>query len=394
MKIETRQITELVPYEKNPRKNTAAVDEVVKSLNKHGHVKPLVLSAPGYPFPNEVICCGHTTLKALKKCGIQEANVIIHQFKDESEFIDYNLRDNKTGEFAAWDDDMLLDFQDTFDIDLDDMGFDLNEMTPKEGEIGDDEVPEPTESRCKLGELWKLGEHRLLCGDSTDKAQVEILMAGEKADMVFTDPPYGIDVVQKNTIGGGGAFGGKKNLNQNKDNEIKANRYSPVIGDDTTNTAESFYKCVLSLDMKNMIIWGGNYFTAFLPQSRGWLCWDKIDGVEGTTKNFSDIELAWTSYNVPARIVRHRWQGLLKASEQKEKRVHPTQKPIALAVETFGLYDSGNIVFDGFGGSGSTLIACEKTGRKCRMMELDEKYCDVIINRWEKFTGQHAEQIK
>ena len=168
------------------------------------------------------------------------------------------------------------------------------------------------------------------------------------------------------------------------DNIIKANNYSEVIGDDTTETAKEFYQTCVSLEMKNFIVWGGNYFAGFLPPSRCWVCWDKIDGVEGTTKNFSDIEIAWTSYDKPARIVRHRWQGLLKGSEYNEKRVHPTQKPIKLAEECFELFDAGELIYDGFLGSGSTMVACHQLKRRCYGMELDPKYCQVIVDRMVK----------
>jgi len=249
--------------------------------------------------------------------------------------------------------------------------------------------------KVKSGDLWQIGEHRLACGDCTDKSVVDRVMGGEKADMVFTDPPYGIAVVKNNSIGGGGAFGGKKNLSVHNDNFIKANKYAPVVGDETTEAAESFYLLCKSFGYENFILWGGNHYTQFLPVSRGWICWDKIDGVEGTTKNFSDIELAWTSYDCPARIVRHRWQGLLKASEHNEKRCHPTQKPVALAVECFNLFDAGNIILDGFLGSGTTMVACENTGRKCRGIEISPAYCAVDLQRMtDAFQGIKIAKVK
>jgi DNA modification methylase len=244
------------------------------------------------------------------------------------------------------------------------------------------------------GDLWQIGSHRLLCGDSTKAEDVARVMGGEKADMVFTDPPYGIEVVQNKQIGGGGAFGGKKNERKGKA-VISANAYAEVVGDETTETAQKFYALCVELGFSNMILWGGNYFTDFLPPSRGWVCWDKIDGVEGTTKNFSDIELAWTSYDVPARIVRHRWQGLLKASEHNEKRCHPTQKPAALAAECFELYKAGAIIFDGFLGSGSSMVACQNLNRKCRGIEISPDYCAVILQRMlDAFPGIEINKIK
>jgi DNA modification methylase len=240
--------------------------------------------------------------------------------------------------------------------------------------------------QVQTGDLWQIGEHKLLCGDSRKVEDIKLLIENNKIDLVLTDPPYGINVVRNNKVGGGGAYGGKKNETHGtsvSNNIIKANIYAKVIGDDTTETARLFYNACMNMKFKNIILWGGNYFTDFLPPSRGWICWDKIDGVEGTTKNFSDIELAWTSYDVPARIIRHRWQGLLKASEKNEKRCHPTQKPASLASECFKIYDSGKNILDGFGGSGFTVVACQNTGRTCFLVEMSEDYCAVILERMQ-----------
>lgn len=184
--LENRPISELVPYDRNPRKNSKAVEHVLESLRRHGQVKPMVVSAPGHPFENEVVCCGHTTLQALKKFGAKEAKVIVKQFDSEEEFVDYNIRDNKTGEFAEWDEPVLAELLTDFDISADDLGFDF-EMPDDENEglTDEDEVPEaPEEPTAKLGQMWALGDHRLMCGDSTDREQVERLMGGKKAELI------------------------------------------------------------------------------------------------------------------------------------------------------------------------------------------------------------------
>jgi ParB-like chromosome segregation protein Spo0J len=192
--METRKLAEITPYDRNPRKNDGAVDRVLESLNRHGQVKPIVLSAKGKPFAQETVVAGHTTLRALERFGAKEAFVVVKEFADEAQFVDYNLRDNKTSEFAEWDEQELANLSAEFDISLDEMGFeDFDIEEESEGNTDEDAVPEvPEEPTAKLGQIWKLGSHRLMCGDSTDREQVEALMDGEKADMVFTDPPYGI----------------------------------------------------------------------------------------------------------------------------------------------------------------------------------------------------------
>ncbi len=210
-------------------------------------------------------------------------------------------------------------------------------------------------------------------------------MGGEKADMVFTDPPYGIAVVQGGRIGGGGPVGGKKNYKQTigGDNIVWANKYEPVIGDD-----KPFDPAPLLGMAPEQIIFGGNYFASKLPDSRGWFVWDKIDGMEGTTKNFSDFEMGWTSFEKPARLFRHRWQGLMKASERDQKRCHPTQKPVVLCAELIEYYGEGmHIIIDPFLGSGTTLIACEELGRICRGIEMSCAYVDVIVQRYINHKG-------
>jgi len=193
--------------------------------------------------------------------------------------------------------------------------------------------------------------------------------------VVITDPPYGVSVVKNNKVGAD--FGiAKKGI------------YEPVAGDGDCNAAKESFN-VFSQLTNRMIIWGGNYFTDFLPFSDGWLIWDKREDT-GIRNTFADGEMAWCSFHTPLRIYRQLWNGMIRRGES-EKRVHPTQKPIAMlasVIEDFTKPD--DIVVDLFGGSGSTLIACEKTNRNCYTMELDEKYVDVIVNRWQQFTGKQA----
>lgn len=392
--IKDCDISKLKPYQRNPRKNDGAVDAVVRSIESFGFLNPIIVDG------DFRICAGHTRHKAAIDMGLERVPVIVAPELVGDKFTGYNIADNQTASIAEWDDSELkaiLAELEAEDFDLSSLGFDDDDLSAYLGRdntaglTDPDAVPDaPEEPITQMGDLWLLGDHRLLCGDATKAEDVARLMDGEKADMCLTDPPYGINVVKNESIGGGGPFGGKKNARKNK--HIKANTYHKVRNDDTTEVARQHYGICTSMGIVNMIIFGGNYFADFLPCSRGWLCWDKIDGVEGTTKNFSDIELAWTTYNVPARIIRHRWQGLLKASESTECRVHPTQKPIQMLQECIELYEGGQIILDAFVGSGSTIIAAEQLGRKCYAMEIDPIYCDVAVKRWEEFTGRKAER--
>lgn len=235
-----------------------------------------------------------------------------------------------------------------------------------------DEVPEPPANPVtKLGDLIVLGRHRLLCGDSTNIQHVERLMAGERADAVYTDPPYGIAYSGKGitAVGVGGDFG-------------------EILGDRDTDAAREAFACAATLAAPVSVWWGANYYCDSLPPSHAWIVWDK----EVVGDVYSAAEMAWTGAQGRTRMFRHQWHGMVKASERGEKRVHPTQKPVELAKWALAEFGAGQVVVDLFGGSGSTLIACEASNRSARVMEMDPQYCDVIVSRWEKATGQKAQR--
>ena len=221
----------------------------------------------------------------------------------------------------------------------------------------------------------------MICGDSTDITVIDRLMDGVKADMVMTDAPYGVSAVNsEGTVIGYG-----------ENHLAERGKYAPIIGDDTTKTAQQAYD-LLSQICDKLILWGGNYFLDFLPASDGWLIWDKR-GESGIRSNFADGEMAWCSFHTPVRIYHQLWNGMIREGEH-EKRVHPTQKPIKMLSEILQDFSKENeVILDVFGGSGSTLIACEQLNRKCYMCELDPHYCSVIIDRWESLTGQKAIKI-
>lgn len=235
-------------------------------------------------------------------------------------------------------------------------------------------------TKTRRGDIWILGEHRLMCGDATDRADVERLMDGVRADLVFTDPPYGTNKkVQKKDgrIGGGTSPGSKlANITHHGSRE-----YAHILGDHSTEAARLNWEIVKGLS-DEQIVWGGNFFADFLPPSRCWLIWDKQN-----TGDFADAELAWTSFDVPVKLYRHLWNGLCRKGSHTVNpvpRVHPTQKPVELHMDILSDFSGlGDIVLDCFGGSGTTLIACDMTGRHCRMMELSEAYVDIIVARWQ-----------
>jgi len=336
LKIEYIDINNIRPYEHNARKHTDAdLNTIVASIKEFGFSDPIGIW-------KDTIVEGHGRLEAAKKLGMEEVPCIRLDHLSDEQRRAYALAHNKTAEMSEWDFDLLdSELDDILDIDMSEFGFDdiLEDEEPTN--ILEDEPPEEVETRCKLGDIWQLGSHRLICGDSTDTAVIDRLIDGVKADMVFTDSPYGINIV--NDKGKVGA-----------DNIAKCGNYNPVIGDDTTETAKQAYDIYSQLCDK-MILWGGNYFLDFLPPSDGWLIWDKE-----TTGNFADGEMAWCSFHTPVRIYHQLWNGMIREGEH-EKRVHPTQKPIRMLSEILQDFTKeGDIILDVFGGSGSTLMRVSK----------------------------------
>lgn len=377
MNIIEKRIKDLKPYEKNPRLNDDAVKYVAESIKEFGFKVPIVIDK------DNNIVCGHTRWKACKKLKIETVPCVVADDLTEEQIRAYRLADNRVAEKAEWD-LALLDTElaeiETIDMTL--LGFDdKEEETPQEVVEDDFDEEPPAEPMAKYGDLYQLGRHKLLCGDSTKIEDVQCLLGGDKADLLLTDPPYGIDVV-----GGSKPFGkvGGKNI-------VKSNTYATILGDDTTEAAKQNYEICKDVT-QNQIIFGGNYFTDFLPPSRCWVVWDKQN-----TGNFADAELAWTSFEKSVRLYHFLWNGLVRAGDRKsegKKRVHPTQKPVGLMADIIkDFIQDGNAVLDCFGGSGSTLIACEQLEKTCYMMELSPNYVDVIINRWETFTGQKAVKL-
>ena len=351
-------------------------DKIKLSICKFGFSFPFFIWKSG---KTNYLIDGHgrfATLCKMQKDGyiIPPLPVVYIQCKNKTEAKQKLLRLNS--QYGKMTKESVLEFAEDIDLDFDEIALpdSVIDFTDQSGEIaeteGDDEAPEVDEKSepvSKRGEMYELGNSILMCGDSTDAEDVARLMGGEKASLVLTDPPYGISVVGEN-----GKVG--------SDNLAKNGIYMPVKGDETTKTTEDFINVCKELGYEKQIIFGGNYFIKFLPFSDSWLIWDKRGDM--ASNNFADGEMAWCSFHTPVRIYKQVWSGMIKEGEHG-KRVHPTQKPVKMLADILKDFSTENeLVFDGFGGSGSVLIACEQTGRRCRMIEYEPYYCDIIRKRY------------
>lgn len=365
MDVETVLIDSLELDPNNARKHSKKnLDAIAGSLKEFGQRKPIVVW-------RDRVVAGNGTLVAARSLGWREIAVArCPDVWDEVRVKAFALADNRSAELAEWDEQVLtaqLQELELAEFDVEAIGF---ETSVEPEPIVEDEIPEVVDTRVQLGQVWSLGKHRLMCGDATSKDNLESLVDGVKIDMVWTDPPYGI------------AHSGK-----GIEGVSKGNNFGEILGDNDVRVAIDSFKLATSDFIDAVQIWwGANYYPAILPNGFGWLIWDKER--EGNT--FSGAEIAFVNKGIRVDVFRHQWHGMIKASEHGESRVHPTQKPIALVNFCFSNYGEPKYVLDLFGGSGSTLIACEQTNRVCFMMELDPKYCDVILARWEKLTGEVA----
>ena len=379
MKIETLQIKDLTPDPQNARehddKNLKAIQG---SLKQFGQRKPIVITEAG------VIVAGNGTVEAAKRLGWLKIDAVKVPGDWTPEQIKaFALADNRTAELAAWSPEILaaqLVELEASGFEIEQFGFEKIEVAEEPRDIVEDEVPESAPQRSSLGDVWQLGNHRLMVGDSFSKADVDKLMDGQTADMVFTDPPYGM------------------NLDTDYSKMGSNRSYSEVIGDnkqfDASFLLDYFSKC------KEVFLWGADYYVETLsrkyPNLGSWIIWDKysdervglLDGKFG-----SAFETCW-SKQVHRRELARVLVTTNYTARGDETRVHPTQKPVALAKWFFDRYGkNANNIVDLFGGSGFTLIACEQLGKTAFVMELDPKYCDVIIARWEALTGQTAKLL-
>ncbi len=366
IEVKYRKVEDLIPYVNNSRKHSdEQVAQIASSIKEFGWTNPILIDGT-----NSIIA-GHGRLMAARKLKMEEVPTIELSHLTDTQRKALVIADNKLALNADWDNNLLtieLDelLKDGFALDI--LGFNADELNalldPEqvEGLTDEDSVPEvPEEPKTKLGDIYQLGNHRLMCGDSTSISDVDKLMVGVYPDLIHTDPPYGMNAVSKSSV-------------------LKANYGTDIMGDDNPDVAKDAFNLIYGLypDAKQ-IWWGANYYCSVLPDSECWLVWDKNNGQSDQT----DCELAWANFR---SVVRQ----FTQASE-KTNRVHPTQKPVSLMewiIKRFNL--SSKTIADFFGGSESTLIAAEKNGLQAFIMEFDPKFCDVIVKRWEEFTGKQA----
>ena len=377
MDIQYYKAQDLIMAEYNPRQLTKdQYTQLKDSIERFGLVDHLIVNKN--KDRKNILVGGHQRLRIARKMGMVDIPCVEVDLKLDQEK-ELNIRLNKN--VGEWDYDSLANY---FDVgELMDWGFSDDELQfyedePEQGLIDDDEIPEVEEAITKQGDLWILGEHRVLCGDATKKEDVERLMDGQKADMVFTDPPYGMDL---NT--------NYKNIYKNSIAEVKNQKR--VIGDNKQFNPTfilNYFK-----DTKEQFWWGFDYYMNLL-QTGGVHVWDKVcESMEGRIGN--EFELCWSKQKHKKEIIHIKWAGFIGLKKDDGKRKHPTQKPIRLCTHFIKKFSKEQkIIIDPFIGSGSTLIACEKTNRKCYGMELDPHYCDVIVKRWEEFTGKKAERVE
>lgn len=481
MNIIYKKIDEVIPYEKNPRKNDEAVKYVAESIKEFGFKVPIIIDS------NNVIIAGHTRLKASKKLGYKEVPCIIADDLTPEQIKAFRLADNKVSEMAEWDLDLLNEeLENIIDINMEDFGFDLNlDFEDKEVEEDDFEVEVPEEPVAKLGDIWQLGNHRLMCGDSTDFLNYKLLMDGKKADLVFTDPPYGMKKEKDGVLNDNLNFDDLLEFNKKwiphtfdilKDNgswycwgideplmDIYAFILKPMIkqnkitfrnlitwdkghGQGQLSSDFRMYpiadeKCLfIQMGIQALILNADQYWERYEP-IRSYLE-SEAKKVSLTAKKLKEIcgvgmYSHWFTKSQFVLIPKEHYiklqeyyngQGINDAfrreydslrreydslrayfdnthdnqnnvwhfdrtstQERELTGEHATPKPIALCSRAIKSSSRENeIVLDVFGGSGSTLIACEQLNRICYTMELDPKYCDVIIKRWETLTGEKA----
>jgi len=395
MKVENWDIDKVKPYANNPRNNDGAVDATANSIKEFGWQQPIVVDKDG------VIIVGHTRLKAAKKLKLDKVPVVVADILSDEQVKAYRLADNKTGELADWDfsilDDELISIT---DLDMGDFGFDETELVDPE-EVVDDDFDEepPAEPTSKLGDIYQLGRHRLMVGDSTDTDQVKTLMDGQQADLLITDPPYNV------ALGMGGSVDEARKRHRRTDGLVIKN---DKMDDDDFR---EFIAKMMSAAKSNMkpgatfYVWYASNFSYELFgaakdvdwQIREVLVWAKSVITLGRQDYQWKHELCLYGWNDGGS---HHWYSdrkqstLLEFDKPSSSKLHPTMKPVPLFdYQIKNSSKAGDNVLDLFGGSGTTMIACEQDNRNAYLMELDPKYADVIIKRWEELTGKKAVKL-
>ena len=390
MKIETVSIEKIIPYARNPRNNEHAVAKVAGSIKEFGWQQPIVVDK------DYVIVAGHTRLLAAQQLGMKEIPVKIADDLTPAQIKAFRIADNRTHEESEWIDDLLaLELIEIRDMgyDLEITGFDPDELDKllagdSDGLTDEDAVPEVEEKVItQPGDMWVCGNHRLLCGDSNDMKAVEQLMDGALADMVFTDPPYNVNY--------GASMKDKVRGNNRiiKNDNLGADFYG-FLHASCSNLMEickgAAYICMSSSELHTLqraFTEAGGHWSTFVIWAKNTFTMGRAD----YQRQYEPILYGWKEGS------KHFWCGardqgdIWFVDKPTVNDLHPTMKPVALVERAINNSSkTRDIVFDCFGGSGTTMIACEKTGRSARLIELEPKYCDVIVRRWQEFSGKQA----
>lgn len=421
MRVRDMAIGDVHPYPGNPRQNDDAVAAVAASISEFGFKQPIVVDA------DLTVICGHTRLKAAESLGLESVPVLVADDLTPEQVAAYRLADNRTAELAEWDFDLLSHELDGLaDFDMGRFGFDDFEeamKTPEEqiADVAEDEVPDPedVETRCHTGELWRLGDHVLLCADATDAAELDRLLGGGTLiDLLLTDPPYGVAYT-----------GGTADELTIDNDDLEDDEFAEFLTQalscafDHTKPGAAFYlwhadtrrepftRALEACDAKvrQVLVWVKNTF-ALGRQDYQWQHEPCLYGWKEGAGHFFGISRSETTVLEDVDLKTLTKSQLLERLEKIQEKAgpstvircdkparnaeHPTMKPVRLIAYLMANSSrKGEAVLDTFAGSGTTLIAAEQLGRRCYAMELDPRYCDVIIERWEKLTGRQAEKI-
>lgn len=372
--------SDLIPYARNSRTHSdEQVNQIVASIKEFGFLNPIIVDG------DNGIIAGHGRVLAANKIGLDLLPVVEASHLNETQKRAYIIADNKLALNAGWDDEMLrVEFDELseagFDLEL--TGFSLDEIDDlqiEEIELGltdEDEAPEPPETPVSVrGDVWVLGNHRLMCGDSTMIDEVETLMDGAKVDMVFTDPPYNIDYK--------GLNGEHEKI---KNDKMPDGEFVDFLSSSIPSCTVIYVCCswqYAHLFREAMVRIGCS--------PKAMICWDKVNPAQHLDLYYKQHEIIWYRgpYGGEKTVRGDVWQ-----IKRQRNTVHPTMKPVELIEIALQDHKNRKNVYDAFGGSGSTLIACEKNSRSAFLMELDEKYVDVIIKRWEEYTGKKAVHVE
>jgi len=374
LKIEQVAVEKLTFDSSNARKHSEAnLAAIAQSLKQFGQRKPIVVTA------ENVIVAGNGTVEAAQMVGLSDVDVVrVPASWSEDEVKAFALADNRSAELAEWNPEVLsaqLLELDEAGFDVEALGFDAVKVAQDEEVVPDDDYSVPEEPISVLGDVWQIGQHLILCGDSFDVPTIERLTKIQRPTAVLTDPPYGIDLETDWTAGGG-------------------KKYKPVINDNKAFDAHALRE--MFEDCKEQFWWGANYYQRSLlahDLEGSWLVWDKrnenTDSVVG-----AGFEMCWSKSKHKQDVLRYLWTNFTSHKNDGHKRMHPTEKPVEMLCEIIDRWiEPGSVILDLFAGSGSTLLAAHRSGCIGIGIELDPAYCDAIVQRLEIATGEKAVKL-